>query len=144
MTPRLAKVADLTAKPLTEKEIQRQVVTLFRTFGTIVHTTSQYRASHIAKGLPDLICFHRDHRLAWWFETKKYRRVTAAGVPYKPFQPATWEPEPLRPEQQTFADLCLVCGQRHFWGGITEARQALVELGLAKWYGPTIERVRAA
>lgn len=140
----MRKLADLTAKPMLEKEMQRAVVSLFRTFGATVHTTSQYRASHVAKGLPDLLCFHREKRLAWYFETKKYRRITSTGTHYEPFQPATWEPEPLRPDQRAFADLCLVCHLSHYWGGITEAKRALVELGLATWYGPTIERVQGA
>ena len=37
----------------------------------------------------------------------------------------------LAPPQAVFADHCCAVGIRHFWGGLREAEEALVELGLA-------------
>jgi hypothetical protein len=117
--------ADL-APPL-EKEEQRRVVELFRLAGCRVHTTSQYRASHVAVGLPDLIVFHEGARAQWWFEVKRYE---AKG--FNPWFRKTWHPFPLRADQAEFRRVALACGQRHYFGGIVEAEAVLVEIGLGQ------------
>jgi len=35
------------------------------------------------------------------------------------------------PEQQAFRERCLAAGVRHYWGGVVEAEDALIDLGLA-------------
>lgn len=114
-------------KPPAEKIVQRQVATLFRSVGCTVRTTSQYRASGITPGMPDLYVTHCRAKLHAWFEVKKPK---AAG--FDPFKPETWIPEVLRPEQLIFRAECIATGQHHFWGGVREAQAALVTLGLGE------------
>lgn len=138
----MLKLRDYHPAPRLEKLEQAAVVFLFRTFGCTVRSLSQYRASHIAVGLPDLLCHHLPTGQTWWFETKRYKRTTTTGTKYRLFEPSTWEPEQLRPDQETFRDQSIVCGQRYFWGGIREAMGALVTVQLATWQGDTIARTR--
>ena len=119
---------------VTEKDEQRAVVGLFRAVGATVYSMSQYRASHVAIGLPDLYVMHAPRGLAWWFECKRYEgmwRRDGEAVAYNPFDRSTWQAKPLAPPQAVFADHCCAVGIRHFWGGLREAEEALVELGLA-------------
>lgn len=125
--------------PRLEKLEQRAVIDCFKRLGTRVYSTSQYRASHVAIGIADLWCVHRGAGKAWWFEVKKYRRTPD----YSPFKPATWIPEPLRAEQQAFADECRAAGILHGWGGISEAMTFLVEQRVAQWSAHGVTVVRA-
>jgi len=100
------------------------VVNLFRIAGVWIGNTAQYRPSMVVIGLPDLIGFTT--RAMFWFEIKRPMRQG-----YHPFQRATWKSEPLRPDQQAFRDRCVAAGVRHYWGGVVEAEDALIDLGLA-------------
>lgn len=114
-------------KPPLEKIVHRHVMDLFKRLGTTVYSTSQYRASHVAVGFPDLWCMHPRLAKAWFFEVKKYRQ---AG--YNPMKPETWVPEPLRPEQAAFRDQCLATGILHAWGGTNEAIAFAEQIGLVQ------------
>lgn len=116
---------DLRIKPPLEKDVQRRIITLFRHAGLQVDSTSQARASMIARGLPDLLVFGPG--VFFFFEVKSYR---PAG--YRLMDRTTWRPLPLRPDQEAFRDKCLKAGVRHFWGGYVEAEDALVALGLGQ------------
>lgn len=120
-----------TGRPL-EKVVQRQIMDLFLVHGAKVCTTSQYRASHVTEGMPDLYCIHRKAG-GWWFEVKRPRKLAS----FDRFRPETWEPEPLSPAQQEFRDLCLAAGVAHFWGGYREAKAALVTLGISRVVNPS-------
>lgn len=116
-----AKAADIKWPIPPEKEVQRQIVAFFRTLGFVVVSTSQYRASGMTVGLPDLIGYHLVCPLQFWFEVKKPRAKTPNGRRYNPHDPLTWEPEPLRPEQERFRQRCSNAGHLHGFGGIHEA-----------------------
>lgn len=114
---------DLRIKPPLEKDVQRQVVTLFRHAGLQVDSTSQARASMVAKGLPDLLVFGPG--VFFFFEVKSYR---PGG--YRLMERSTWTPLPLRQDQEAFRAKCLAAGVRHHWGGFPQAEDALVAVGL--------------
>lgn len=105
----------------TEKAVQAGVVQLLRSVGLVVRSTSQYRASHVAVGIPDLMV----HGDGWsgWFEVKTYR----AG--WLPTDRSTWIPKPLRAEQAAFLADAAWGGQRTAWGGFNEAEQWLLDMG---------------
>jgi len=112
-------------RPL-EKAVQAQIVTLFRHAGGVVRSNSQYRASGVSLGFPDLhVSFPRIGKWTW-FEVK---RPKLAGFDFG--KPQTWQPEGLRPDQEKFRDDCLATGQPHSWGGLREAEAVLVAFGLA-------------
>lgn len=126
----------LRFNPPTEKDTQRAVVKLFRHAGCIVYSTSQYRASHIAVGFPDLFCRHLGMRLAFWWETKpplaRWRdRDKDPWTLYHPYKPETWRPRPLDPKQAEFRDAARTCLELYFWGDLRSAEDALVTLHLA-------------
>lgn len=65
---------------LTEREIQRRVVAIFRAAGWRVFVFSQHRKRRInapTPGVPDLYVV-RPHRDAFWFETKTPTGKTSA------------------------------------------------------------------
>lgn len=111
--------------PPLEKIVHRHVIDLFKRLGTVVYSTSQYRASHVAVGFPDLWCMHPRLAKAWFWEVKKYRK---AG--FHPMKPETWVPESLRPEQAMFREHCLATGILHGWGGTSEAITFAEQIGL--------------
>lgn len=111
--------------PPTEKNVQSLCISLFRKAGCKVRSTSQYRASHIAPGIADLIVTHRERRLAFWFEVKRPR-----GKDYNPAFPHSNEPEDLRPDQDEFMFDCLAAGWNYYWGGVRMAEEALICEGL--------------
>lgn len=113
-------------KPPKEKAIQAQITALLRASGFVVRNTSQVRPSMVAEGIPDLIIHHVGIGRGGWFEVKRPR---VKG--YDPRDRATWIPEPLRPEQRTFGEQAYACGQIFGWGGVREAEQLLLDLGLA-------------
>ena len=47
----------MTLSPL-ERDVQRQVVDVLKALGATVYATSQYRASRITPGIPDLYALH--------------------------------------------------------------------------------------
>lgn len=121
----------------TEKVVQQTVIGLFRALGTFVGSTSQYRKSGQAVGLPDLVCQHEGAGVGWWWETKApFRRWrdhdTDPWTEYSPLDRRTWRSKPLEPEQEKFRRRALACGQLHGWGGLVEAEDFLVEQGLAQ------------
>jgi hypothetical protein len=81
-------------------------------------------------GLPDLVLMHPGLKRAGFFEVKRYE---AKG--YRPLDRSTWKPKQLRPEQELFRQDALACGLIYGFGGIREAEQLLVELGLAEDVG---------
>ncbi len=74
-----AKPSEIKWPVLAEKDVQRQVMAFFGPLGFAVVSTSQYRASEMAVGLPDLIGYHLACSLQFWFEVKKLRAKTADG-----------------------------------------------------------------
>lgn len=127
---------DLRLRPPSEtKVVQPQIIDLFKRLGFKVDPTSQYRASHIAYGFPDLVVFALPVAKMFFFEVKSYLRewTNAAGqlVKFNLYDESTWRPKPLEPDQQIFREHCRACHQLHFWGGLPEARATLVELGVA-------------
>ena len=116
-------------KPRLEKAEQRGIIDCFKRLGIRVYSTSQYRASHVSVGIPDLWCVYPAKGLAWWWESKRYQRTAG----YSPFDRSTWVPEPWRPEQARFAEECHLGGVLHGWGGLAEAMAFVVALGVAQW-----------
>src|SRR5437899_12791755 len=78
---RAAKPLDLTL----EREIQRDVVRLFRDLGCTVIVLSQVRPSRVSVGLPDLKVFVPHKRTHFWLETKGPTRTQRAAQ--RAFQP---------------------------------------------------------
>lgn len=124
---------DFRYKPPSEKETQRAVIRLFRAIGATVRSLSQYRASMVAIGSPDLLCHHRGIPASWWFETKpplaRWRDDHGIMVYFDPNRPATWKPRALDAAQAAFREDALGCGDRHFWGDLRAAEEAVIALG---------------
>ena len=116
--------------PPLEREEQAVCVKLLRACGFIVRSTSQYRASHIAEGVPDLMLHHRGLRAAGWFEVKKYK---ARG--YHPLARDNWRHEPLSEKQVIFREDALACGQLYGCGGRAECEEFVIGLWLASRAG---------
>jgi len=112
-------------KPPLEKVVQRAVMQLFRAAGWTVRSLSQYRASHVAVGVPDLMMHHPRRGLFCWFEVKAPRP--------QGYDPRSRQnvPRTLAPDQLLFRMDAVACGQRHYWGGLAEAEAALIEMGCA-------------
>ena len=53
----------------TEKQEQQAITRVVQALGGSVWDTSDYRAVHVTKGLPDLVCFLNKPIMVWW-ETK--------------------------------------------------------------------------
>lgn len=119
-------------RPVPEKVVQQHVVGLFRTAGCVVMSTSQYRASHVAVGLPDLLVFAPQPgiRASTWFEVKA--RDKAGRL------------KPLRPEQVEFQQLCATCGTPYHWGDLEVCQQVLVSWGLGEYRGTVFYLTAAA
>ena len=111
-------------KPLPEKAVQSQVIDLFKKVGCHVYSTSQYRASHIAVGFPDLKVFCPvGSGAATWFECKA--------------RDAKGRLKPLRPAQAAFRAIATASGEDYDWGDLEIAKQVLVRWGLADGQGLT-------
>ena len=111
-------------KPLPEKAVQSQVIDLFKKVGCHVYSTSQYRASHIAVGFPDLKVFCPvGSGAATWFECKA--------------RDAKGRLKPLRPAQAAFRAIATASGEDYDWGDLEIAKQVLVRWGLADGEGLT-------
>lgn len=113
-------------RPPTEKAVQAQICALYRLAGCRIYSTSQYRPSHVSVGIPDLLVRHPARGVSWWFEVKTYQ---PRGFSWN--DRATWHPKPLAPAQVVFATEAIQCGERHYWGGLPAAEDALIDLGLA-------------
>jgi len=121
-------------RPPLERIVQAGIIDLFRKIGIHVGSTSQYRASHVVEGLPDLICHALAINTFFWFESKSYLPSWSDGDQvrrFNPYERSTWRPHPLSEKQQEFRDRALACGVRHYWGGFPQAEDALIDLGLA-------------
>lgn len=82
----------------TEREVQRQIVALYRSLNCVVLILSQTRPSHVTVGLPDLKVYCPRKRLTWWFEVKSPDGVQ-------------------RTAQHTFQVLAEACGETYLLGG---------------------------
>jgi len=104
---------------VTEKQEQQAIVRLLRIAGFTVYSTSQVRASMVSEGIPDLFCFRGG--LFAWIECKARN--------------ASGTLKGLRPAQVEFMRLAQAAGQEFRVGGLAEAQDWLVELGLGQWTG---------
>lgn len=100
-----------------EKEIQLDVMRLYRRFGCVIYNLSQARRTKQTPGLGDLFGFTpmlyiQPSRIPFWHETK-----TPTGR--------------LRPDQREFHDFCqeTAGGVRHIVGGVGAAEEFLVHIG---------------
>jgi hypothetical protein len=92
-------------------------VNLYRCVGCFVASTSQYRPSHVALGLPDLLVFHAGKGCFWFHEVK-----APGGT--------------LRPAQQRFRETAEACGLTVLVGDDDVAKAHLVALGIVPaWVG---------
>ena len=119
-----------------EKTVQRDLLRLFAYAGCLMGSTSQYRASRVLEGLPDLVGWHLGIKRFLWWESKapvaRWRdRDADPWIYYSPYHRATWRSKPLSVKQQEFREAAVACGELHGWGGIVEAETFLIELGLA-------------
>lgn len=106
-----------------EREIQRDVVRLYRAHGCVVYETSQRRAAKVSPGIPDLIVMHTGARVQFYHEVK-----TPSGK--------------LRPDQKDFRDQCLASGTVHIVGGVAAAERQLDAIGVrADGNHPTTQKV---
>jgi len=100
-----------------ESEEQRRVTKLYRTVGGEVWSTSQPFRAALRPGIPDLIVFFRGRGVMLFHETKSARGKQSL-------------------EQRRFQRAATDCGLRYVLGGETEAREALIRLGmLARYIG---------
>lgn len=95
-----------------EKEIQRDVVKLYRAHGCIVYALSQTRASKQTPGIGDLYVLNPVKKRDWWHETK-----TLFGR--------------QSPDQREFSLLCHSCTVEYVIGGVEAARRQLKAIGYA-------------
>lgn len=101
---------------MTEREIQRRVVALFRSAGCYVAVTSQNRTSRVSRGLPDLIVLLPRGKGIVLFECK--------GLGGK-----------LSKDQLEFANAAHYARVEFQWGGVGEAEELLVNKGLLVYRG---------
>lgn len=92
-----------------EREIQAEVVRIYRANGCVVYSTSSTRRSRIAAGIPDLIVFHAGAGVHLYHETKTPRGK-------------------LRPDQVDFAEQCIRTNTVHIVGGVQAAELAVETL----------------
>ena len=95
-----------------ENAIQEQCRALYRAAGCTVYWLSQYRRSNQTPGLPDLWVMAPHIGTAWWHEVKTGRGKRTA-------------------PQLRFAEECHASGIGYTVGGIDDAREQLVAVGLA-------------
>lgn len=96
-----------------EREEQAEIVKLLKAFRFRVYSTSQYRASKVSLGFPDLWCMHEMQPLAFWFEVKRQ----SGGMYYS--------------EQTEFGEFAVRCGVGYHTGDRYHAADLLRSLGLA-------------
>lgn len=113
-------------KPPSEKAEQKSIIYAVRVLGGHVASTSQYRASRVALGLPDLLIAFPAKGVAFFFEVKgRLRRKGADDDPLKP----------LRPEQARWRETYERCGWKYYWGDYACLVAALHELGIVEHDG---------
>lgn len=97
-----------------EKDIQREVVKLYRAHRCVVYELSQKRASKQTPGIADLYVMYPEMSgegpLAFWHEVK-----TPTGR--------------LRPDQNVFGEHCQQCGVFYVVGGVAAAEIQLKRIG---------------
>lgn len=111
----------VAGKPPLEREVQSEVVQFFRGHGCVVRSLSQYRASMVSVGIPDLHISHPKKGYWFWFEVKRPKKHKD----FHRFKRETWLAEPLRPAQEAFRLDCLATGQPFYFGGVQEAIGAI-------------------
>lgn len=116
LTETPAEAAERIAEDDTrlEKEIQRDVVKLYRAHRCVVYNLSQARASKQTPGIGDLYVLwpemHFEGPAEWWHETK-----TGTGK--------------QSPDQREFQELCSTCDVGYVLGGVAAAEAKLRQLG---------------
>ena len=97
----------------TEKEIQAQGVALYRRAGCTVVHLSQPRRTMQTPGIPDTKVYAPQCSQAWWHEWKGPRGKQSEA-------------------QRAFQVRAVRCGERYILGGLREAEDQLVRIGLAR------------
>lgn len=130
----MTTAAEHPVKPPPENQVQPFVMAFFRSGGWKMGNTSQYRTSGQLVGLPDLVMRHTViRRFAWWETKAPMARWRGAGnlwVHYSPLDRKTWRSKERTPAQVEFGDDAILCGQLYGWGGIVEAEQFSIDLGM--------------
>lgn len=106
-----------------EKVVQAQIVDLLRKVGAEVYVLGvtrrkgDYQGTMMAAGIPDLYCFlpprHVTHWVTLWVEVKA-------------------EGGKLRPEQETFREMCLWASHHYLVGGLEDVTRYLQRFGWLK------------
>lgn len=109
--------------PRETKDVQPAIVSLAKAVGFEVYSMSQYRASHVAEGIPDLKMLHRRRAFGLWWETKTYYSG--------PWQKGILELKPLSEKQAEFRANAIACGEPHGWGALPDFYSTLLLVGLA-------------
>jgi hypothetical protein len=107
-----------------EKAEQAEVIKVYRSFGCVVKTLSQPRATRQSPGLPDLRVFAPRIRRFWDHETKRQKGSH------------------VDPAQRDYAELAATCGLEVVIGDRFAAGEQLVRVGLAVREGDRLEPVR--
>jgi hypothetical protein len=97
---------------VTERDVQHDVVKLYRSLGCTVIVLSQTRPSHVSVGLPDLKVYCPRKRLTFWHEVKAPGGVQST-------------------DQRTFQVLAEACGETYLLGGYDVAWEYCERIGLA-------------
>ena len=95
---------------MSEKQIQRDIVTTAKRFGCDVVSFSQPFAAKQTRGIADLRIYHRERKRSAWFECK-----TLTGK--------------QSPGQKSFQSLVESVGERYVVGGVPELLELLREWG---------------
>lgn len=98
---------------LTERDIQTQGVALYRRAGCTVIHLSQPRRTMQTPGIPDTKVYAPHLGQSWWHEWKGPRGKQSEA-------------------QRQFQVNAVRCGERYIIGGLTEAEDQLIRVGLAK------------
>ena len=112
-----------------EKEIQAEIVKLYKALGCKVYNLSQPRASKQSPGLGDLWVVHlasgwnRKGKTAWWHETK-----TPKGKQSE--------------DQREFQRECKACHVGYVLGGVLAAEEQLLAFGIAERINGVLEPIR--
>lgn len=96
-----------------EREIQVDVVKLYKAFGCQVWSHSELRRAKVTPGYPDLTVLHPRRRLTWYHETK-----TPSGT--------------LEPAQLEFGSVAAESGVTVIVGGVAAAEEFLISCSIAE------------
>lgn len=123
-TPAEAAVRIQEEDTRLEREIQADVVKVYRAIGCKIWSHSEPRRAKLTAGYPDLTVMHPGRRLTWYHETK-----TPAGS--------------LRPAQLEFLATAASCGVAVVVGGVRAAEEHLIGCAIAeRKSGGDLEPVR--